>query len=156
MLSDKYPNATTNFAFALMAVAVAAFLIPAVRAGKTGRGLHPGAWAITWIEPRLTPASQGHPTQFVRCYTKQDAARSANPVMPRAQDSKCKTRKSYIGDDIVYDSDCADADHRLRIFTCGDGFCGVHRYVRTSGPRDSGIFESVVIIRPSTSQCEES
>lgn len=145
-----------RFISGLTILAAAIAVTARAHAGSRASGLQPGAWAITWIEPRLTPASQGHPTHFVRCYTAADAARGANPVLPRAQDAKCKTRKSRIGGDIIYDTDCAGATHRLRIFACGDGFCGAHRYVRNKGPRNSGIFESVVLIRPSTSRCEDS
>ena len=122
-------------------------------APATAQGLAPGTWDITWLEPRLTPASKAHATQATRCYSKADAARGSNPVMPPAQEQGCKTTLSVIGGDLVYDTECNSIDHRLRLFACGTGYCGVYRY---SARNEKAILESIVIIRPKEGRCERS
>ena len=111
--------------------------------------------AITWLEPRLTPASQAYMTPFTRCYSPEEQARGSNPVMPPAQERTCSpTTITEFGGDLVYDTLCGDVDHRLRLFTCGDGYCGVYRWVARKGNPETGIFESIVLIRPGKGRCE--
>lgn len=150
MLSGQY---SIRAVIAVLAAAVSAAAWSAQAARRTP-GLPPGAWTVTWIEPRLAPAAEAHVTEFVRCYLPEDAARAANPVVPPTQEAKCKTDLMSVGGDIVYDTSCPDADHQLRMFACGSGYCGKYRYVTRKAPRGTGIFESVVIIRPSKQKCD--
>ena len=116
-------------------------------------GLPAGTWDITWLEPRLTPASKAFKTQFVRCYAPAEEAKGVNPMMPREQAAKCKTTLSTIGGDIVYDTECGDVDHRLRLSECGTGYCGTYRY---SARKQKAILETIVIVRPTGAKCERS
>ena len=139
-------------AFASVLVVASGCLLTAANAGRGG--VAPGKWEIAWLEPRLTPASRAHETSFTRCYSPAEAARGANPLLPPAHEPRCKTSLSGIGGDIVYDTDCGAADHRLRLFACGTGYCGVYRYVPRRGSGETGILESIVLMRPGTGVCE--
>ena len=74
--------------------------------------------------------------------------------MPQAQELLCKTTSQMIGDDVTFDTQCADADHRLRVFFCGTGLCGVYRYV-PHGKRGA-ILEAIVFLRRVDRPCETS
>ena len=124
-------------------------------AARRVAGLPPGTWDVTWLEPRLAPASHAHVTSFTRCYEAADAVRGSNPVMPPAQVSSCeRTEVSGIGGDLVYDTTCGLTDHRLRLFVCGEGFCGTYRWVGRKGNKQAGIYEAIVILRPGKGRCE--
>ena len=73
--------------------------------------------------------------------------------MPKQQESTCKTRLSAIGGDVVYDTDCGTADHRLRLFACGDNYCGVYRYVPRRGTRGTGILEAIIFMQRDAQSC---
>ena len=120
--------------------------------GRAGVGLALGGWDITWIEPRLTPATKAVETRFTRCYGKADQAAGANPVMPRPQEARCTTSSHMVGSDFVFETSCPDADHQLRGFACGEGLCAVYRYVPHG--RKGGILESIVFLRHNDKACE--
>ncbi len=123
----------------------------AVEAKRSGPSLVPGRWEITWLEPGMTPATRAIETRITRCYSQADAARGANIVMPAAQEQRCKTTSSMIGGDVTFDTQCPDADHRLRSFVCGPGLCGVYRYVPHG---KQPILESIVIPRRVDRPCD--
>ena len=138
--------------FALCCLALALAVGPA-HAESRQPTLVPGRWEITWIEPRFTPAVKAFETRITRCYSAADAARGANIVMPQVQEQRCKTSSQLIGGDVTFDTACADGDHRLRVFFCGTGLCGVYRYV-PHGKR--AILESIVFLRRVDRPCEQS
>ncbi|XUY28574.1 hypothetical protein RMR21_015780 [Agrobacterium sp. rho-8.1] len=114
-------------------------------------GLPTGLWQVRLFTPIPTPELKNDEQVFQICYNEAAAKAHVNPVLPKAQASKCDLDFTDMGD-LAYDASCKDGDHRLRISEAAEGLWrGTYRFV---GKAPDTMLEPAVELKKIADTCQ--
>ncbi|MBB3945387.1 hypothetical protein GGQ73_001320 [Rhizobium skierniewicense] len=114
-------------------------------------GLPTGLWQVRLFTPIPTPELKNDEQVFQICYNEAAAKAHMNPVLPKAQASKCDLDFTDMGD-LAYDASCKDGDHRLRISKAAEGLWrGTYRFV---GKAPDTMLEPAVELKKIADTCQ--
>jgi hypothetical protein len=114
-------------------------------------GLPTGLWQVRLFTPIPTPELKNDEQVFQICYNEAAVKAHMNPVLPKAQASKCDLDFTDMGD-VAYDASCKDGDHRLRISEAAEGLWrGTYRFV---GKAPDTMLEPAVELKKIADTCQ--